>query len=189
LRHLLITLACLCLTFGVSCGDDDDDGSNSDPNGGPAATTASGSSSAGGATLQDACTLLSEEQVNAALGDDTVASTNNEPPTEATALCQWQGSQTGNRYLYLTLLAAQNGMTIFESNYHNAADALDIEGVGDEAVALIGGDTGNNYRFLTAAALTSRVYIQVNIAGPSRSDDESLAVLRTVLEQILANLQ
>ena len=190
MRNLVSALLVLGLALGVACGGDDDPSVGDGGGAAPAPTTdPSGGSGGGGATLQDACTLLSEEQVNAALGDDEVAATNSEPPTAANSLCQWEGSNTGNRYLHLTLRTAQTGTSVFESNYRTAADGVAVPGVGDEAFALPGVDTGNDYRFLTAAALTSSLYIQVNIAGPSRSDEEAVAVLTAVLEQVVSNLQ
>jgi hypothetical protein len=185
----------LVLAVGVACGGGDNGSANSGSGGEaggdtPAPTAQSeGSSSGGGATLQDACALLSEEQVASALGDDTVASSAGEPPTQALSVCQWQGTMTGNRFVMLTIRTAQFATSVFESNYKTAAGAVAVPGIGDEAYALPGVDTPNNYRFLTMAALTSSLYIQINIAGPNRSDDEALSTLTTAMQQVVANLQ
>jgi hypothetical protein len=66
---------------------------------------------------------------------------------------------------------------------------VSIPGIGDEAYALPGEDAGNDHRFLSAAALTRSLYIQVDVAGQGRSDEEALATLTTVMEQVLAKLQ
>jgi hypothetical protein len=195
-RFWLAGLITLIFAVGVACGGDDTDDSTGDggsDSGSPAPTAASGTSPAGGAasdgaTLQDACTLLSEEEINAALGDDEIAASQGDPPTQANSTCRWDGGNTGNRYVILTLRTAQHGASVFESNYKTAAGAVSISGIGDEAFALPGMDTPNNYRFLTAAALTSSLYIQVNIAGPNRSNEEALAVLTNVLQQVVAKL-
>jgi len=197
LRSLLTVLVGLGLALGVACGGDDDGGGSTGgdgSSGGGAAvpTQAAGGGSpggGGGATLQDACALLDTEQVNAALGDDTVASSAGDPPTQAISTCQWQGTNTGNRFVMLTIRSAQFATSVFESNYRDAEGAVSVAGIGDEAFALPGVDTPNNYRFLTAAALTSSLYIQVNIAGPNRSDEEALAVLTAAMEQVVSNLQ
>jgi hypothetical protein len=139
--------------------------------------------------LQDACTLLSDVQVSVALGDDTVAMTKGEAPTQASSVCQWEGSNTGNRYVILTIRTAQNATSVFENSYKTVAGAVSVPGIGDEAYALPGMDTPNNYRFLTMAALTSSLYIQINIAGPNRSDGDALLALTTAMEQVVANLQ
>jgi hypothetical protein len=187
-RHLLVALLGIGLALGTACGGGDGD----TPGGGasPASTTTSeGSPPGGGSALQDACTLLSEAQVNEALGDDEVATTRSEPPTQALSQCQWEGSNSGNRYLHLTLRTAQNATSVFESNYRTVAGAVSVPGIGDEAYALPGMDTPNNYRLLTMAALTSSLYIQVDIAGPNRPDDEALSVLTAAMQQVVANLQ
>lgn len=195
MRHLLAVLLGLGCALGIACGGGDGDATNGggDGSGGgaspPATTAPEGSSGGGGATLQDACTLLSEAQVNAALGDDAVASTKSEPPTQALSQCQWEGSNTGNRYLHLTLRSAQFATSVFESNYKTAAGAVRVPGIGDEAYALPGADTPNNYRFLTIAALTSSLYIQINIAGPNRTDDDALSVLTEAMQQVVGNLR
>ena len=194
MHHLLASLLGLGLALGIACGGGDGDATNGggDGTGGgasPSATTPEGSSGGGGTTLQDACTLLSEAQVNAALGDDAVASTKSEPPTQALSQCQWEGSNTGNRYLHLTLRTAQFATSVFESNYKTAAGAVSVPGIGDEAYALPGADTPNNYRFLTIAALTSSLYIQIDIAGPNRTDDDALSVQTEAMQQVVGNLR
>jgi Protein of unknown function (DUF3558) len=190
MRLLLAMLISGALVLGIACGGDDDS-STSGGSGSAAApaTAANGSgASGGGATLQDACTLLSEEQVAAALGDDTVASTKSDPPTQALSMCQWQGSNAGNRYVNLSIRTAQFATSVFDSNYKTVAGAVSVPGIGDEAYALPGSDTPNNYRYLSMAALTSSLYIQLDIAGPNRSDEEALAALTTAMQQVVAKL-
>jgi hypothetical protein len=197
LRSLLAVLVGFCLALGVACGGDDDGGGSSggDSGGGGGAAVptqaAEGGSTGGGggSTLQDACALLDTEQVNAALGDDTVASSAGDPPTEAVSTCQWQGTNTGNRFVMLTIRSAQFATSVFESNYRDVEGAVSVPGIGDEAFALPGMDTPNNYRFLTMAALTSSLYIQINIAGPNRPDEAALSTLTTAMEQVVSNLQ
>ncbi|HEU0074679.1 MAG TPA: hypothetical protein VFS30_11800 [Dehalococcoidia bacterium] len=200
LRSLLAVLVGLSLALGVACGGGDDgggspggDGGSSGGGGGAEAPTqvVGGGSpgGGGGTTLQDACTLLTEGQVNAALGDDTVASSAGEPPTEAVSTCQWQGTKTGNRFVMLTIRTAQFATSVFESNYRDVEGAVSVPGIGDEAFALPGMDTPNNYRFLTMAALTSSLYIQINIAGPNRPDEAALETLTTAMQQVVSNLQ
>ncbi len=191
MRYLLVAALGLSLALGIACSGDDD-GSSVGGSGGSSAApteTSGGAPSGGGATLQDACTLLSEAQVNTALGDDQVAMTNSQPATQAESTCQWEGSKTGNRYLHLTLRTAQNAASVFENDYRSADGAVSVPGIGDEAFALPGQDTPNNYRFLTMAALTSSLYIQINIAGPNRPDEAALSTLTTVMEQVVSNLQ
>jgi hypothetical protein len=187
-RYLLAMVIGVALALGLACGGDDDATSTNDGVATPTAVSDGGGSS-GGATLQDACTLLADEQVNAALGDDQVAATDSEPPTDVESRCSWQGSNTGNRYVTLTLRSAQFAAQPFESNYRNADGAVAIPGVGDEAYALPGADTPNDYRFLTAAALTSSLYFQVDVAGPNRPADEAVSVLTTLMQQVVANLE
>jgi Protein of unknown function (DUF3558) len=186
-RFWLVGLFGLLCAMGIACGDDDDASSAGGSSSVVPAETPGGSS--GGVTLQDACTLLSDEEVKAALGDDEIASSRSDPPTQANSTCQWEGSKTGNRYVNLTLRTVQNAFSVFESNYSKVEGAVAIDGVGDEAFALPGMDTPNNYRFITAAAVTSSLYIQVNIAGPNRSDEEALQVLTDALQQVLSKLE
>jgi len=186
-RLLLATLLSLGMAFCLACGGDD----ASSGNGGASAPTAAADGSTaggGGATLQDACTLLSDEQVAVALGDDRVVSMKGEPPTEAVSTCQWEGSKSGDRYVAVSLRTAQDATAMFASDYRTADGAVSVSGIGDEAYALIGTDTPNNYRFLTMAALTSSLFIQVNIAGQNRSDEEALSSLTTTMQQVVGNL-
>ena len=188
MRFWLVGLLGVICAAVSACGDDD--GASSGGGGSSAAPTQTSAPAEGAAaTLQDACTLLTDEEVNAALGDDEIATSGGDPPTEANSICQWQGSNTGNRYVHLTLRNVQHAFSVFESNYRNADGAVAIDGIDDEAFALPGVDTPNNYRAITAAAVTSSLYIQVNIAGPNRSDDEAVMVLTDVLKQVLAKLE
>jgi hypothetical protein len=200
LRTVLVVLLALGLALGIACGGGDDDAGSSAAEGSstggesatadasPAAGTGGGGGG-GGSTLPEACALLSEEQVNAALSDDTVASSGGDPPTQALSTCQWQGTSGGNRYVSITIRTAQHGAQVFENSYKSMQGAVAVSGIGDEAYAITGADMPNNYRFLTMATLTSSLFIQLNIAGPNRSDDEALSTLTTSMEQVLASLQ
>ena len=187
MRVLIAILIGFTVAFGFACGGDDSS-SNDGLVASPSVSADGSTSGGGGATLQDACTLLSNEEVAAALGDDTVASMKGEPPTEAVSTCQWEGTITGNRYVSVSIRTPQGAASVFESDYRTAEGGVSVAGIWDEAYALIGTDTPNNYRYLTMAALTSSVYIQINIAGPSRSDEEALSALTTAMGQVVANL-
>lgn len=191
-KVLAALLGAVLLVVGVGCGGGDDAPSGDGPGevAATSATTSGGAdASGGGRSIQDACTMLSKAQVTAALGDDSIDTTADASQSEVESVCHWDGTMTGNRYLYLTLRAAQNAAPVFDSNYRSAEGAVSLPGIGDEAYAVPGTDTPNNYHFLTAAALTSSLYIQVNIAGPNRPDDEALSTLMTVMGQVMANLQ
>jgi Protein of unknown function (DUF3558) len=189
MRLLLATLISAGMVLAVACGGDDSSGgAGSDASAVSTTAAAGGASDNQAATLQDACTLLTDEQVAAALGDDTVASTKSDPPTQALSTCQWDGSNTGNRYVALSIRTAQFATSVFDSDYKSVEGAISVSGIGDEAYALTGSDTPNDYRYLTMAALTSSLYIQINIAGPTRSDEEALSALTTAMQQVVAKL-
>jgi hypothetical protein len=194
LRDILVALLSVALILAVACGGGDDSLSGSgggDVAGAPTAESGGSNASGGGSgsAMQDACTMLSEAEVTAALSDDSIDTMKDASQNAQESVCQWDGTMTGNRYLYLTLRAAQNAAAVFESNYRSAGGAVSLPGIGDEAYGLPGVDTPNNYHFLTAAAITSSLYIQVNIAGPNRSDEEALSTLTMVMQQVVAKLQ
>jgi Protein of unknown function (DUF3558) len=189
MRLVLAILLSAATVFAIACGGgDDSSGGSGDASSAPTAASDGSTSGSGGAVLQDACTLLTKDEVAAALGDDEVASMKSEPPTQAVSTCQWDGSNAGNRYVALTIRTAQNATSVFDSNYKTVEGAVSVPGIGDEAYALPGTDTPNNYRYLTMAALTSSLYIQINIAGPNRSDEEALSALTTAMQQAVAKL-
>jgi Protein of unknown function (DUF3558) len=188
MRLLVMTLLGVGMALGLACGGDDAPSGGGSASGPTAAASASASGGSGGSSLQDACTLLSAEQVTAALGDDTIASTKADAPGDNVSRCQWDGTMTGNRYVYLTLRTVQFAMSVFDSNYKVVAGAVSVPGIGDEGYALPGVNTPNNYRYLSMAAVTSSLYIQVDVAGPERSDEEALSTLTMVMQQVVANL-
>jgi hypothetical protein len=155
----------------------------------PAATQASGGGSSGSSgAVPDSCALLTEPQVAAAMSE-AVAKKTATSSTAALSVCQWEGRTTGRRFVYVTIRQAQFGASVFTNSFKSRADGQAVSGIGKEAVAIPGQNTPNDYRFLTGAILTDTLFIQVDVAGPNRSDADALAALTTVMRTIVGGIR
>jgi hypothetical protein len=201
MKPVYVTLLGALLIAATACGGGSGDGSSAAgqgpsptpaPGGGSIATGSSGTGastgsaatgSAGGggsAVTPDACDLLTDADVTAAMGEAVVAT---RPETQGpTSVCTWDGVTTGRRYVAVIARPAQFAAQVLENSYKNlAGQPIDA---GDEGYAITGVNTPD-YRYLTAAAIEGDVYIQVNIAGPERPDSEAFTVVSETLRAAL----
>jgi hypothetical protein len=204
MRYIVPWLAGLSLVLCLACGGGSKGGSvatatpagSSGGAGGgasatrpPAATQASGGSTSGSTgAVPDACAALTETQVAVAMAE-AVAKKNATSSTAALSVCQWEGSTTGRRFVYLTIRQAQFGQSVFNNSFKSRADGQAVTGIGKEAIAIAGQNTPNDYRFLTGAILTETLFIQVDVAGPNRSDGDALAALTTVMRTVVGAIR
>jgi hypothetical protein len=145
----------------------------------PAASATGQPSTATGSTgaVPSACDLLSPQQVQSAMGEAGVAQ---RPESQGpTSLCTWDGANTGRRYITVIARPAQFAASVLENSFKNAAGSQSLD-LGDEAYALPGVNTPD-YRYLSAAAIAGDLYLQVNIAGPERTDAEALEAVTSTL--------
>jgi hypothetical protein len=187
LRYAIGLLAALSLAFAFACGGGDTDATTATQP--PAATPPAGAAGSGsGGAVPDSCALLSESQVATAMAE-AVAKKTATSSTPALSVCQWEGVTTGRRFVYVTIRQAQFATSVFNNSFKSRADGQAVSGLGKEAIAIPGQNTPNDYRFLTGAVLTDTLFIQVDVAGPNRSDVEALNALTTVMRTVLAAIR
>jgi hypothetical protein len=200
MKPVYMTLLGALLIAATACGGGSGDGSSAGgqgpsptpaPGGGSIASgssgtgastgsAATGSAGGGSAVTPDACDLLTDADVTAAMGEAVAAT---RPETQGpTSVCTWDGVTTGRRYVAVIARPAQFAAQVLENSYKNlAGQPIDA---GDEGYAITGVNTPD-YRYLTAAAIEGDVYIQVNIAGPERPDSEAFTVVSETLRAAL----
>ncbi len=141
-----------CLALGglmfSACGDDDKTSSNATTAPSDAAT--SGGNSSSGATTKpaattgaqsgavDACKVFLKEDAVAALGNPTdlkEPTNNTQPPINGTTIstCSYFSASNGSTTLLLRKSDASAAQAVFDGVKKNAANAIDVPGVGDKA--------------------------------------------------------
>jgi len=199
MRNAVALLLATCLVLGLSCGGGDKGSTDataapSGPGGGaatqpPAATQPSGGGASGGSgAVPDSCALLTEAQVAAAMGQ-AVARKTATSSTPVLSVCQWEGATTGRRFVYVTIRQAQFGASVFTNSFKSRPEGQAVTGIGKEAIALPGTNTPNDYRFASGAVLTDTLFIQVDVAGPNRSDADALSALTTVMRTVVGGIR
>jgi hypothetical protein len=135
--------------------------------------------------LPDACTLLDQGSVDAALGISGATAESPQKPNEASSRCEWTGPTP-----YTLSLLVRQGSSIkssFDNTTSSGFGTAVLDGA-DASVRLGAIETARKYRLVSFAALTDTYYVYLSLQGPDREDGPATAAAAVLAGEVLAAL-
>jgi hypothetical protein len=150
-------------------------------------TTAPGSSAGGGSApgdLPDACTLLDDASVAAAIGASASGAAP-QPANETSTSCDWAKGQPHS--LALQVRAGTNAASSFANAIGAGFSEVDLEPA-EGWIRLGARESARDYRLVSFAAYDGTYYVYFTLQGPDRDDAASTDVAISLAEVVYASL-